>query len=666
MRSQSQLKRDVAMNLSRRFNRSLSPPDRVSVNVTLRCNLSCTMCTTCYDSPELSLTEIKNIIDQTADWGVEVFNPLGGEPFMRGDIEEVLSYAVSRGFYVTVTTNGTLITESRAAAIAAIPADRLHFNISLDGDAAANDEIRSQGMWDRAIAGFLRIRSADKAAGNARRKILANTILHARNVHRFEAIMAEQEALGFDGIQVLNLFRAGPDVPESVEGLWFGEESHEVLGTLSATLARRAEAQAVVGYRIQNSPDSLRRIPQYYREALTPLDAPCWAGWKELYINADGQAIMCDGALDFLNGSFGNIREESLKSLWSSPALTQRRAVVKQCTSPCIQDCYLRGQSDALTPLVAEASKRLAAVVAGRVARFLPAPTTTQDGTLCLELSDVCPCSLRGCTTPVKRWEWLTRSVSEGFDEQRWAAYRDAGQVDFGRGFIGLDVVRRVVDDLRRQRLLFDTLAVRWRGEPLLHPQAEAILDMLLKAIASGAVANRLCIETDARFLSDDVVALTRRDGAQTWVLDLDRGGLSGVKSAFKRLAFRRHSNVQLLVTSTASAGVDIAALRSFGLPIVLGDAPGSGDAVWVRRGSAGHYQADQAATAALSNIAAKLGQQLGLVQDRAPTMEGLVHRAPTISWDGKVTMDTHDVRLESPVGDVIHARFSDAWAVQQ
>ncbi|MDP6935762.1 MAG: hypothetical protein QGG40_22780, partial [Myxococcota bacterium] len=76
------------MYLSRRLNRSLAPPDRVSLNMTLRCNLKCTMCTTCYDAPELSLSEIKDIIDQTAAWGVEVFNPLGGEPFMRADVEE--------------------------------------------------------------------------------------------------------------------------------------------------------------------------------------------------------------------------------------------------------------------------------------------------------------------------------------------------------------------------------------------------------------------------------------------------------------------------------------------------------------------------------------------------------------------------------------------------
>ena len=133
MRSLTQLKRDGRMYLSRRLNRSLAPPDRVSINLTLRCNLSCSMCTTCYDSPELSTDEIKGLIDQVAAWGVEVLNPLGGEPFVRTDLEAILAYAVRRGFYVTLTTNGTLITAARARLIAAIPSDRLHFNTSLDG-----------------------------------------------------------------------------------------------------------------------------------------------------------------------------------------------------------------------------------------------------------------------------------------------------------------------------------------------------------------------------------------------------------------------------------------------------------------------------------------------------------------------------------------------------
>ena len=186
MRTWKNIQRDSELYISRALNSGFARPDRVSVNLTLRCNLQCTMCTTCYNSPELSLAEVQSIIDQVADWGVEVFNPLGGEPFMRSDIEEILRYAVRRGFYVTVTTNGTLITPSRAKMIASIPSDRLHFNISLDGDRERNDQIRGEGMYQRALNGYHNIRSADAEAGNSRRKILSNTILHAHNLKYFE------------------------------------------------------------------------------------------------------------------------------------------------------------------------------------------------------------------------------------------------------------------------------------------------------------------------------------------------------------------------------------------------------------------------------------------------------------------------------------------------
>ncbi len=647
------------MYLSRRLNRSLAPPDRVSVNVTLRCNLTCTMCTTCYDAPELSLAEIKGIIDQTADWGVEVFNPLGGEPFMRHDIEDILAYAVARGFYVTVTTNGTLITERRADRIAQIPSDRLHFNISLDGDEAGNDEIRSAGMWRRAIQGLQRIRAADSRAGNARRKILANTILHARNVSRFEAILDEQEALGFDGVQILNLFRQTNDVPAEASALWFHADKMPALQDLVDRLARRAERQPVVGYRIQNTPLSLRRIPDYYTEALTPLSAPCWAGWKELYINADGQAIMCDGELDFLRGGFGSVRDQTLKQLWSSRALRERRAVVKSCTTPCVQDCYLREQSDSAPDLMKDAAKRLSARVLDRARRVVPQPSVSRPEVLRLEMSDVCPCGWSGCTTPPQRWHQLTQALPSDISAESWRRYRDGRLVDFGRGFMGFEVVRRVVEDLTRERLRFAELALRWRGEPLLHPEAAGIIRFLLDHISRGAVAERLIIETDGRFLTDEVAVLAALPAAQVWVLDLDRGGEDAVEAARRALAQHRHRGVQVLTSVTASDQLSAADLMRFNLPLRLGPRPQDRDALWVRRGSHDHYLADQAATESLMRLASELGQPPPQVSDNRPTAAPVLGLEPTISWDGKVTVSPLDVQLERPRGDVVHSRIS-------
>ncbi len=674
-RSRRDLLRDCAMYLSRRLGRGLAPPDRVSVNLTLRCNLHCTMCTTCYDSPELSTDEVKGIIDQTAAWGVEVFNPLGGEPFMRADIEEILAYAVARGFYVTVTTNGTLITEKRARAIAAIPADRLHVNISLDGDEAANDAIRGAGMWRRAITGYQRIRAADAAAGNSRRKILANSILHAGVLDRFEAILDQQAALGFDGVQILNLFRAGPDVPAESRALWFSGDQLDTLDALAGRLAQRAETQGPAGYRIQNDPGALRKIPRYYRDELGPLEAPCWAGFKELYINADGAAIMCDGQLDFLKGSFGSVREQTLRQLWSSPLLAERRAVVKACTTPCIQDCYLRQQSDSGRELVADAGRLAADQLRARVARLRRRVEHVDGAVLRLELSDVTDAPAPGCTTPMSRWERLVEGLPQAPSAETWGALRDRGYLDFGRGFMGFEIVRAVCADLVTARLRFDTLALRWRGEPLLHGEIEPILSHLLDHVARGEVAGRLRLETSGRFYTDPLLALAGRPVPQDIVVDLDRwagfdgGGAwtpaAGLPPALPRLEALAGPHTRILLTVRATADTDAAALRALRprYALAAGRYPDTGDRViFARRTDHDHFLANRDARAALAAVADAWGVPVDLGDEDGPRRCVAPRRTPTVSWDAKITLCPRDVQLQQRVGEVTSGRLSEVW----
>ena len=661
MRTGASLVRDAKMLLSRRLNRSLAPPDRVSVNVTLRCNLSCVMCTTCYDAPELSTDEVKGIIDQTAAWGVEVFNPLGGEPFMRADIEEILAYAVQRGFYVTVTTNGTLIPPARAARLARIASDRLHLNVSLDGDAHSHDLIRGKGMFRRAMEGYQRIREADAAAGNSRRKILANTLLTAQNAHNFLEILDAQAAAGFDGVQVLNLFRQGPDVPRESHALWFFPEHQALLGQVSEALALRAERPGTAGYRIQNEPRELRLIPRYYAEGLQPLEAPCWAGWKELYINADGAAIMCDGQLDFLAGTFGNVREMTLRQLWQSPALRERRSVVKRCETPCIQTCYLRGSSDSGAALAADAARLATAAGLRRLSAVAPRRAVEHhaQATLRLELSDVCPCDWEGCSTPPARWRSLVAGAPEPPSAARWSALRDRRFIDFGRGFMGFEVVRDVVADLRAARLRFGALALRWRGEPLLHPEIEPILRFLLDQVAEG-LADRLRIETDGRFLTPTLAALARHHANQEWIFDLDRGDGAGLRL----LQEQRGPNVRVLLTAAATPGLDAAALRArYPLTPAIGRMPETGDALWIRRTDHDHYAGNAEARRLLAEAGEALGVTGDLGDEDRPRRCPAPSRTPTVSWDGKVVLCPRDVTLQNRIGEVTGGgRLSALW----
>ncbi len=482
-RSTAQLVQDGRMWASRALVHSLAPPDWLSVNVTLRCNLACVMCTTCYDAPEMSVAELKRLIDEAADMGVSVYNPLGGEPLVRQDLEEVLEHAVERGMFVTLTTNGTLLRPERAARLARISPARLHVNLSLDGPEAAHDAVRGKGTFARALAGYRTLREADAALGNPVRTIRANVLLHRGNLHGFEAFLAWLEGEGFSGVQQLTLFRN--EVDADVGGMWFRDEDLPALEALCDRLANSRASGRGPARLLVNPPEDLRRVPRYYREGLRPTEAPCWAGWKELYVNADGRTVMCDGKLDFLAGSFGDVRRASLAEIWRSPELSHRRRVVKTCTTPCIQGCYLRRESDRLAPVAQGFARNAAAPVRARVARGLRRlrPPRELDLDLVFEASAV-PLDDRDAR--------FARSVrSAGTDSaplsaadilaapERLRAAWSRGTVRHDEGFGGEQLLAKILDDLDAARLRVRAVHLGWRGDAGLHPALDRLVALV-------------------------------------------------------------------------------------------------------------------------------------------------------------------------------------------
>ena len=644
------LHRDVRMHLSRRLNKGWARPDRISLNLTLRCNLTCTMCTTCYDAPELSLDEIKSISDQTSEWGVEVFNPLGGEPFMRSDLEEILLYAVSKGFYVTITTNGTLISKGRARMLARIPSDRLHLNISLDGNRESNDAIRGTGMYDKAIRGYTAIREADAEAGNSKRKMLVNSILHRQNVEHYIETLEGFQRLGFDGVQVLNLFRAEEDTQTANE-LWFQSEDFEQLETVCRGLLQMKREHGF----LQNTERELRNIPSYYREGLTPLDAPCWSGWKEFYINADGQAIMCDGKLDFLNGSFGSVRDHSLQELWNSEAVRHRRQVVKKCTTPCVQTCYLRQESDSSAGLIKRAGGLMQGGFERKIWSKIQSWKPIPDGKLILEFSDVSHSDWEANATPHKRWTDLTRNCDDTPTAKNWTRFRDEGLVDFGRGFMGFDELRRITASLERSKWQFETVSVGWRGESFLHPEIEPMLHHLVHWVNHG-MFKRLEVHTSGTFVQEGLAIIAGIDVPQRWIVDLDAGSGCGLDMLRTLKGFR----TQIIAKQTATVGVTASMWSHLGLPVWLGDTPpDEGDWLWMAHHGQGNFFKDKEGWDRLEDISKECGQPVH--SNRRPPYETPSNQL-VVSWDAKVTLSTQDIQLLETVGDANHTSLSDIW----
>ena len=101
-------------------------PLAVLFEVTHRCNLGCEHCYL-TEGPvgrprptreELTLDEIRRVLDQLADAGTFFVTLTGGEVFMRRDFISILAHARSLNFSVTIFTTGTLLSPEKADEVA--------------------------------------------------------------------------------------------------------------------------------------------------------------------------------------------------------------------------------------------------------------------------------------------------------------------------------------------------------------------------------------------------------------------------------------------------------------------------------------------------------------------------------------------------------------------
>jgi MoaA/NifB/PqqE/SkfB family radical SAM enzyme len=129
----------------------------VAWDITYRCNLSCFFCDRqgFYRdklTKELSFDQAKIVIDKLVEADVMSIGITGGEAFLRDDLEDIVQYAVNSGLVVTLSTNGTLITKSRAKKLANLVQS---VSVSLDGISSTHDEVRGKkGVYDEAIRGL--------------------------------------------------------------------------------------------------------------------------------------------------------------------------------------------------------------------------------------------------------------------------------------------------------------------------------------------------------------------------------------------------------------------------------------------------------------------------------------------------------------------------------
>ncbi len=174
-------------------------------NLIRRCNLTCKHCYSISTDKdfvgELSTPEIFTVMKNLKDFNVPVLILSGGEPLLHPDIFDISKRAKEMGFFVGLSTNGTLIDESNIDVIAKIGYD--YVGISIDGIRKTHDLFRRKpGAYDTSMNG---IRLCQKVGI----KVGMRFTLTRDNAHELPEILEIMEQEQIDKFYLSHLNYAG-------------------------------------------------------------------------------------------------------------------------------------------------------------------------------------------------------------------------------------------------------------------------------------------------------------------------------------------------------------------------------------------------------------------------------------------------------------------------
>lgn len=174
-------------------------------NLIRRCNLTCKHCYSISadkDFPgELSGAEVFRVMEDLKRFRVPVLILSGGEPLLRPDIFDIAQCAKELGFYVGLSSNGTLIDHTNIDAIADAGFD--YVGISLDGIGATHDTFRRMpGAFEASLAGIRLCRARGIKVG-------IRFTLTRDNAHELPLLLQLTEDEGIDKFYLSHLNYAG-------------------------------------------------------------------------------------------------------------------------------------------------------------------------------------------------------------------------------------------------------------------------------------------------------------------------------------------------------------------------------------------------------------------------------------------------------------------------
>ena len=303
-----------------------------------RCNCRCLMCDIWRantNSRELSAAQIASHIRSLHQLGVRWVLLSGGEALMHHDLWglcEVLRPLKAR---MTLLSTGLLLRKEREGIKNWID----EVIVSLDGDPETHDRIRNiPRAFERLATGVQSLREHAPHIDMS-----ARCVLQKQNFRRFSAIVASAKDLKLDSISFLaaDVSSTAFNRPNGwgdekvAEVSLSPDECDELECILEESFCQLADDYAA-GFIIE-SRQKILQIVDHYRAINgtgSPVTQRCNAPWVSSVVEADGSVKPC-----FFHPAFGNIHDNSLSEIVSSPNAVEFRRNLDVSRNPVCARC---------------------------------------------------------------------------------------------------------------------------------------------------------------------------------------------------------------------------------------------------------------------------------------------------------------------------------------
>jgi MoaA/NifB/PqqE/SkfB family radical SAM enzyme len=269
-------------------------PATHTMQITSACQCDCIHCSAARHRqpgrPELTTEECKALIRQAQDLGVVNIILTGGEPLLRRDIFELISFIDKDEAIAMIFSNGMLLTQENVAKLR--DAGLFSLMASLDTpDPEEHDAMRrAPGCWERAVAGIQRCLGAGLLCGIS----TYATPERVRNGKVMEMVELGR-GLGVHEVTIFDVVPTGRLMRQD-ESILLTEQDKDELCALEQEINARPGWPHVITQAHVNGPTG----------------AGCYAAWFQFYSTAYGDVTPCD----FTPLTFGNVREEPLQAIW--------------------------------------------------------------------------------------------------------------------------------------------------------------------------------------------------------------------------------------------------------------------------------------------------------------------------------------------------------------